>query len=511
MLTLVLLAMAAVGADPLPVVQDGKPTAVIVIPAKPFPVAQYAADELVYHVRKASGARLEIRREPLAQPTTSPTIYLGATDAARAVGIRPEELTGEATLLRSVGKDLYVVGDDGPGDPLSESTMRDGTLWGVYEILERELGVRWLWPGELGESIPVAKNITFRPMDETIRPAFNQRLLRPGLGPQGFVEAHPSLAFSPEHRKRYADDQNRFLRRHRMGRSAENIYAQKSFGSGHSFEGWWERYGKDHPEWFQLLSDGKRGPADPARPYKVTMCVSNPEFQAEIVRRWREDRAKYPGEPFNLGIGENDDSAQCTCERCKEWDGPQPDPSKLPAGLERSFKPMQASNRYARFAEAVRALAAEVDPNVKVTYYAYLNYFWAPDPSIKLHPNIVIGFVPWFRAAGWFPRSVDVHEWIKEQWTGWQKSGVTLYYRPNWFLDGYTMPLVYMHQFADAFQFYAKNGMTGTDFDSLQGQWSTQGPNLYLLARIHTRPGTPVEDLLAEYYNAFGPAPPSHD
>jgi hypothetical protein len=81
-----------------------------------------------------------------------------------------------------------------------------------------------------------------------------------------------------------------------------------------------------------------------------------------------------------------------------------------------------------------------------------------------------------------------------------------MYYRPNWFLDGYTMPLVYMHQFADAFQFYAKHGMSGTDFDTLQGQWATQGPNLYLLARIHQRPDTPVDDLLDEYYQAFGPA-----
>jgi hypothetical protein len=81
-----------------------------------------------------------------------------------------------------------------------------------------------------------------------------------------------------------------------------------------------------------------------------------------------------------------------------------------------------------------------------------------------------------------------------------------MYYRPNWFLDGYSMPLVYMHQFADAFQHYARNGMVGTDFDTLQGQWAAQGPNLYLLARLQTRPTAPVDDLLDEYYRAFGPA-----
>jgi hypothetical protein len=508
MLSLALLAFvtAGPGADGVPLVRDGNPLAVIVLPADPSPVARLAAEELAYHVGKASGAKLEIRHEPLTGGASSPAVYVGATQAARAAGIDPGALTREAATLRTVGKDLYIVGNDGPGDALSESNTHAGTLWGVYEVLERELGVRWLWPGELGEDIPRAKDIRLPATDRTFRPAFNQRHLRPGLGPRGFVQAHESLGFSPEHRARYAKDQNLFLRRHRMGRSEDSYYAQQSFGHGHSFEGWWERYGKTHPEWFQLLPDGRRGPADPARPYKVTMCVSNPEFQAEIVRRWREDRAKHPGEPFNIGVGENDDSAQCTCDACRAWDGPPPDVRSLPPGLERSFKPMQASNRYARFAEAVRERAAAVDPDVRVHYYAYLNYFWAPDPAIKLHRNILIGFVPWFRAAGWFPRTEAEQDWIKTQWVGWQRSGVTMFYRPNWFLDGYAMPLVYMHQFADAFQFYARHGMTGTDFDSLQGQWAAQGPNLYLLARLHVRPEAPVDDLLAEYYRAFGPA-----
>jgi len=114
--------------------------------------------------------------------------------------------------------------------------------------------------------------------------------------------------------------------------------------------------------------------------------------------------------------------------------------------------------------------------------------------------------VPWFRWAGWFPRTDAEQEWIKLQWLGWQLTGASVYYRPNWFLDGYAMPMAFMHQFGDAFQFYHANGMIGTDFDSLVGQWAAQGPNLYLLARIHTRPEVPVDTILDEYYDAFGPA-----
>jgi hypothetical protein len=234
------------------------------------------------------------------------------------------------------------------------------------------------------------------------------------------------------------------------------------------------------------------------------MCVSNPGLHAKIVELWQKARAAYPGKTVNIDLSENDVSARCVCKECVAWDGPPPDPSTLPAGLERSFEPVQAGTRYARFAKAVYERASAIDPNVKVVYYAYLNYFWPPDPPFRLHPNIVIEFVPWFRWAGWFPRTEAEHEWIKQQWLGWQRTGVSAHYRPNWFLDGYTMPLVFMHQFGDAFQFYARHGMTGTDFDSLQGQWAAQGPGLYLLSRIHTRPEMPVDAILAEYYAGFG-------
>ncbi|HEY2574370.1 MAG TPA: hypothetical protein VGH65_09880, partial [Verrucomicrobiaceae bacterium] len=42
--------------------------------------------------------------------------------------------------------------------------------------------------------------------------------------------------------------------------------------------------------------------------------------------------------------------------------------------------------------------------------------------------------------------------------------------------------------------------------DSLTGQWATQGPTLYLALRLHVKPESSADDLLAEYYSGFGPA-----
>jgi len=504
-LSAILCAPLATGDVPI-VPGDGTGTALVVIPDGAEAITEYAAKEFAYHVGQATGKRLAVARESEAAAPARAKVYIGPTAAAAAAGIDVAALPPEAFVLRTAGKDLFIAAQDGPGDPLSAGTTESGALWGVYEFLDRALGVRWLWPGPLGTIIPRRDTLFVGDMDETLPPRYLQRNLRPSLGPKGFATADPRLAFSEGARADYARDQSIFLRRHRMGRSADTYFSQRKFGSGHAFEGWWEVYGADHPEWFQLLPDGRRGPEDPDRPHRVSMCVSNPELAEKVVALWAAERAKNPDAPLGLGVGESDGSAGCVCGPCRAWDDPPADPATLPPGLERSFEPVQAGARYARFAARVHALAAEIDPDVKVHFYAYLNYFWAPRGDVALDENIIIGFVPWFRWAGWFPRTDAEQAWIKEQWLGWQRTGVTAYYRPNWFLDGYTMPHVYMHQFVDAFQFYDRNGMAATDFDSLQGMWAAQGPNLYTLARIHVRPEAPIETILGEYYDAFGAA-----
>ncbi|MCC6488984.1 MAG: DUF4838 domain-containing protein [Candidatus Hydrogenedentes bacterium] len=484
----------------------GHAAALIVIPADAQPIAEYAASELARHIELATGVALPVLKESSIPETARHRIYLGGTQAAVRAGIDVKALPSEAFVLRTVDGNLFIAAQDGPGQPLDMDNTFSGTLWGVYEVLERGLGVRWLWPGDLGVYVPKTRTLALGPYDEVITPRFVHRILRPSINPKHPPNGDLRLAFIEEERERYAHEQTVFLRRHRMGNSANTYFVERTAGSGHSFEGWWEKYGQDHPDWFQLNPDGHRGPADPSKPKKHSMCVSNPELHEKLVELWKEERAKHPGGPLNIGIGENDTSGACCCPNCLAWDGPPPDLNGLPPGLERSYTPTQASNRYARFLKAVQSLAAETDPGVKVHFYAFENYFWAPSQDITLNKNIVIGFVPWFRWAGWFPRTNEEHEWIKQQWLGWQRSGASVYYRPNWFLDGWSMPHIYPHQFADAFQFYAKNGMIGTDFDSLMGQWAAQGPNLYLLARIHVRPDAPVDALLDEFYSAFGPA-----
>lgn len=492
-LRLIALLVASAPASPAGVdlVRDGRTNAVVVTSAQPTRVAAYAAREIVYHVERATGVQLPIVAEDAVPAAADAFIYVGDTQVARAAGIVSKQLAPETFGLRSTKTGLIIAGHDGAGDPMDNNTS-GGTLFGVYEWLERDLGVRWVWPGELGTFVPKTNTLTISSFNETTSPRFLQRNVRPGLG---FESAHPALGFTPAAAKGYAEAQTVFLRRNRMGRSYPLSYR-------HAFTDWWEKYGRTHPEWFQLVN-GKRGPTTPKA--RFSMCVSNPGLHQKIVELWLEQGgATVQGRPNLINIVENDFLGSCECEVCRAWDGGQPaDRDRFYSPNFKVYGARYMSNRYARFAAAVLALARPHNENVVVVSYSYFNYFQAPSDNITLGSNVWVGYCP---SAGWYPRGEAENNWYQDQWLGWEKTGARQFVRTNYFLDGYSMPFIFARQFAEDFQFQVKHGMFGTDFDSLTGQWSTQGPSLYLLMRLHVRPDADIDALLAEYYSAFGPA-----
>lgn len=477
----------------VPIVIDGKPAAIVVTSDRPTAVAKYAAAEFVAHIEKATGAKLPITTEGAVAPSAKWRVFIGDGAASRAAGIAVSKLPPETFVTRTDQNALFIAGEDGRGEALDSDT-RAGTLWGVYEWLDQTLHVRWLWPGELGTFVPKTRTVTAANVNVQTPPRFIQRRLRPGLGMQS---EHPAMGFTKAAFAQYSHDQSVFLRRHRMGRSYP-------MGYGHAFTDWWQRYGAGHPEWFQLRADGKRGPLKPSS--RFSMCVSNPGLQQEIVKLWDAKRGKPSGGPSFINACENDILGLCTCDACRAWDGPAPaDYLQFYSPNSKMVGSQFVSDRYAHFWLAVQQLAAAKDPNATVIGYVYFNYFQAPSTNLKLNSHILLGFCP---SGGFFPRSAEEHDWMKRQWSGWRDTGAQLFLRTNHLLDGYGMPFIFAHQFADEFHHAAQQGMVATDFDSLTGQWSAQGTNLYTAARLHTRPEAPADDVLAEYYAAFGAASP---
>lgn len=521
-------------------VSEREARAVIVTPDEPERIAQYAAEELAWHVARATEAELPIvaEAEQESHDASLPRIYVGSTQAALDHGIDHTALPPEHVVLRHVGDDLFIAGKDGPGSALSTSNIHSGTLWGVYEVLERALEARWLWPGEHGVVVRESASLAVPRFDQRVEPHFVSRLLRtyvPWRDDDTPVIYHftragqdTGLAYASEDAlHQYLWDQQVFLRRHRMGTSQ-----QPNYSAGHSFHDWWEKYGESHPEWFQLLpvAEGefadkpvqerarlaygrpqesmntRRGPDNPDRPALVSMCVSNRELHQQIIEQWKLERENHPDKDIPIDIGENDLWALCICDECVKLDASQKSAAEiaaLPGSVPGLHRPFDAGRRYAWFYREIHKLATEVDPDAKVLGYVYLNYFVAPE-DIELHPNVILTFVPW--GGFYYPRDPREQAWLEDQWRQWRETGATLFYRPNFVFAGGSMPHNYASQMIDLFDTFIHHGAIGTDFDARVGQWSVRGATMYALLRKHTHPERSAGQLLQEYYNAFGPA-----
>lgn len=486
------------------IVRNGEPTAVVVIPDAAFPVVQYAAQEFRYHVQKSTGTTLSMVTEQNRAGSASGSVFLGSCRETQRAGIRPEALPPNAFVIRCAGGNLFLAGHDSDGPAFGGYTnkTRAGTLFAVYEFLERQLGVRWLWPGELGEVIPRRRYISVAAWDQVERPRLLFSLLRCST-------KHLAGWSSDQAKGRFIHDQDVWMRRHRFSQV-------QTYRPSHAFTKHWKRFGASHPEYFQLVPGRGRGPlkGDPTG-HDVSMCVSTPEFWKQIVADWVRRKAHtWAGA---LHVGENDTPGLCACRNCRAWDAPDPGfeaspywtGKQVPVAGERfrltvhrdtGHEPSLA-DRYARFYLAVQREAERIVPKAKVVGFSYANYF-RPPVHTKLNDRVFINIVPAFM----FPWTASKRETFRRQWVGWHGAGVSLVLRPNYTLSGHNLPIAYARQLGEDFSFAAARGLIGTDFDSLLGAWGAQGPTLYLLGRIHVRPDWPVARILDEYYGAFGKA-----
>src|SRR3954447_14462848 len=157
-------------------VEKGQARAVIILPEKPSPAPEGAARVLRDHVRQMSGAALPIRRED--RVTGSATrdeawVLVGEGKLAEKLGLSSKGLGPGGIALSARGHVLALFGTDArtPGDP-------HGTRYAVTTFLQDRLGVRYLWPGELGKVVPRRETITVADFRRRFTPRLAQRHVR---------------------------------------------------------------------------------------------------------------------------------------------------------------------------------------------------------------------------------------------------------------------------------------------------------------------------------------------
>ena len=490
-------------------VSGGQPKAAVILPDRALPVQKLAAEELIYHVRKATGVTLPLYPESKA-PREGDHVYIGPCRRTAAAGIDPGKLAPAEFRILSRENELFICGRDNDRGPVGStfSAVWHGTLWGVYDLLRRELGIRWLWPGELGEYIPSRGEIVLNGLDRSRKPPLRHTSFM-GLKYRKYLDRFAFRETVP-----FLEAQKRFVLRHRVG-------AVEPMRAGHNFTDYWKKYGKKHPEYFAFIPPGGRKPLPGNEDGKcIALCLSSPALHRRIV----EDHfaGKKPG-VNRISLTLNDTPILCRCAGCRSWD--EKDPAFETSSYWNGSRTLTSatrfsvaftgwgedakisvernpslSDRFCRFVNAVLKVAREKEPGIQAIGFAYANYTDAPVRA-KISDMLLVHV-----ASLWFPYTDRMSQKCRKQLLNWKAAGVKEFlFRPNLTHAGANLPVFYAREFAADLRFAAQNGMIGISLDSLLGAYAAQGPTLYTILRMMDDPSDTADRILDEYYSCFGP------
>ncbi len=496
-------AQATAQAQPvITLVEKRQARAVIVVPANPSPVVQEAASVLRDHIKEMAGAELPIQPEDRVTGAPGPErawVLVGEGKLAAKLGLTSKGLGPGGIVQSARDHVLALFGTDAhtAADP-------HGTRYAVTTFLEDRLGVRYLWPGDLGKVVPRRDTITVAAFEHRFAPKLSQRRIRSMSYHDRIQAGLDRLGFSKEEYLRLVADAQRtrptspdWFGWHRLGGTLQ-------LNAGHAFTHLWTKCGKAHPDWFALQPDGSR---DQSRgPDRARLCVSNAELIAAIARVKVEELNKNP-HLLGVSIAPNDGGRPsfCTCPRCEALDcarGPKVLLWDFTKGDRRDFEHVSLTDRMVSFWNAIAEQVAKVHPDRLLVVDAYSVYA-APPVERKLHANLVVRFAP----LGY--HAEDYRQESLRAWDGWSRAARRIFFRPNLMLAGRRdgMPLLYVRKFAKDFRHLADHGMMGTDFDACCHHWATQGLNYYVVARLHWDPTADVNAIVEDYCRAgFGPA-----
>ena len=168
--------------------QEGKPAATIVIARQPTRAAQFAACELQWHLKQITGGDFSIVHDD--RTISGLSILVGDSQPVRALGIQPDQLQKQEYLIRFTPQALVLVGrdKDDRGSVQYDQTPsqqaldtwpgiwdEQGTMYAVYDFLERHCNVRWFTPTEFGTDCPRQATLTVTGADVQRAPFMKYR------------------------------------------------------------------------------------------------------------------------------------------------------------------------------------------------------------------------------------------------------------------------------------------------------------------------------------------------
>ncbi len=403
--------------------------AAIIIPKNETPRERFAADELSKYIAEIFGCKTEISSSDVSSDVKfligSPTRnqysakYISADEFDKIVP------GPEGMYIKAFDDALILAGSNGEHD------LERGTVYAVYEFLERFLGVSfgaYTHPDYAGgEEIP---NLSEKCLcdieyikpcaDLLYRTAIIQFDDERGAGQHKIVPIFLDWLV----KNRY----NRILTWCKIyddfkanGMLNEAIKRGINFTVGHhsAIRNFLPPYGNDyfpehyyetHPEFYKLQEDGTRFVSPNGRRGQWILCSRN----EELVSVMSENIIKWIGENPLVDVialwpqdGMHD---QCKCPECS--------------------KHTKVEN-YAYFLNAVAKRVSAVYPNAKINMLAYVD-LWEPSENLTLEPCLNVSEALWaasgLRAGGKADGSCLIGTHFEDNLLGWKKLGAEVTY-----------------------------------------------------------------------------------
>ncbi|MCE5345298.1 MAG: DUF4838 domain-containing protein [Bacteroidales bacterium] len=451
---------------------SGKAKAQIIVPAEPTYLEEFAASELQKYFKKISEVQLPILREGK-NGKYSFAFFLGNTKKATKAGIQTNEerMGRDGFELKSIQKGLIIQGRNDLG-----------TLFGVYELLERYFDVRWFMPGE--EYYPETRTLKIGQVNLLYKPSFRVRWV--GTGEWALKQRMNAYV--------KAGDRN-------VGINWKWTY--------HTFYTLMppEKYYPDHPEYFAMVN-GKRTVIPENKADGNQLCTSNPAVIRQIARSLIDTLDAEPGIEI-VTLSPNDGGGFCECEKCRALDEP---------GRDWFAK---YSNRLAVFNKEVSGIVKEKHPEVQIKVGAYAMYARPPlNKDFKPEDNQIIQLCHLYfchnhplgsglckAGATYDPNSEFVNnqefEKILDQWL---KISPHVFIYEYATIDGMkraNLPWPMIHAMRTDIPFYRNKGVEGFYTQQSDELFYRLGLNFYVAAKLCWNADLNVDALLNDYFEKF--------
>ena len=406
----------------------------------------------------------------------------------------PEAKAFESRYLVKDGA-VWFWGDDGGkgsvdfGDNRGTiNTQRKGSLFAVELFARKELGMRFLWPGEDGTVVKkVAKLVLPAESEGSFVSTMPMAKIRnyPCYSAVEYAQLKGIMPKALYDAPSGNDHASRALWQDR------NLLQDREYLSyGHAYTKWWDRFHETHPEYLNLHVDPKTGEVvrgyyrGGAQPSNIKLCVSCEGTVDQVVADW-----KAAGAGKFLNVCENDWTFWCECENCRRLDEPMSTVEDVAANN------VLLSDRYVSFWNRIAAKAVKVRPDVMLITYAYSAYRLPPKREKLAYPdNMLLGFV-----------FGETDDW-RAALAGWREAGMRHFFnRPNFLHYMCSIPRGLDKWVFDQFHEMRKLGMWGCDFDANDNRLM-EAPEFYTIARLFSDPTVTFEEIVDDYCSGFGAA-----